>query len=309
MNIIINEFTLKESIGNGNDNCQYVKVTTNDTCITKDEQLVTFTDVKSFVLEDKVTVDESLLVIHDTLKWLYGIDDLSTFHPQMATECVILANTNVKVDSYNRIVQELNENTEKVYKSYDSLADVQDNKRHLATMLTEETLNKKNSSSAPKHELTLRLNDMCILTRNISIKDGLVNNARVKILQFFKNTVLIETLGKQKTQFFLPRIKFKFSYSYGTNFAILRQQIPLKLCYAFTVHKVQGQTMSRILFDLTEPVFCHEALYVALSRIRKYSNISFIVKRDGIGYDEIHHKDSFTTKNIVYKSVLDNIFR
>ena len=99
------------------------------------------------------------------------------------------------------------------------------------------------------------------------------------------------------------------------NFSILRQQFPLRLCYAFTVHKVQGQTMNKVLFDLTTPVFCHGALYVAMSRVRRYSNIAFIMKSEDCGSDiaieddiEVE-KEYIITKNIVYKHILRNAFR
>ena len=234
-----------------------------------------------------------------------------------AVDNVILANTNIKVDLINRKVQELNKGDERVLLSNDCLADVQDNHGHLKAMLSEEQLNKKNNPSAPPHELRLRIGDVCILTRNISIKDGLVNNGRVRILKFLRqsNAILIETIGEKKVQFILPRIKFKFSYSYGINFSTLRQQFPLRLCYAFTVHKVQGQTMNNILLDLTTPVFCHGALYVAMSRVRRYSNIAFIVKAEDCLSETVTvnnvevEKSYIITKNIVYKTVIRNAFR
>ena len=173
------------------------------------------------------------------------IDDLSNFNPlRHSVENVTLANTNTKVDLISRCVQELNKGEKRIFFSNDSLADVQDSHGYLKATLSEEQLNKRNNSSAPPHELRLRVGDICILTRNISIKDGLVNSGRVRILKLLKQSsaILIETLDSKKVQFILPRIKFKFSYSYGMNFSILRQQFPLRLCYGLTVHKVQGQT-------------------------------------------------------------------
>ena len=50
-------------------------------------------------------------------------------------------------------------------------------------MLTKDILNNFNNVSVPPHELQLKVNDICILTRNIAKKEGLTNNARVKIIQ------------------------------------------------------------------------------------------------------------------------------
>ena len=45
-------------------------------------------------------------------------------------------------------------------------------------------------------------------------------------------------------------------------------QFPVKLAYAFTVHKSQGQTYEQIYFDLESPIFASGQLYVALSRTK-----------------------------------------
>lgn len=54
------------------------------------------------------------------------------------------------------------------------------------------------------------------------------------------------------------------------------EQFPLKLGWALTVHKAQGQTLDAVILDFDEQYFAEGQAYVALSRARSISTIRFI---------------------------------
>ena len=53
----------------------------------------------------------------------------------------------------------------------------------------------------------------------------------------------------------IPKIRFKFRLKYGQSYKMMRCQFPVRLAYAFTYNRAQGQTLHKVLLD---------ALYVLL---------------------------------------------
>ena len=45
-----------------------------------------------------------------------------------------------------------------------------------------------------------------------------------------------------------------------------RRQFPIRLCFAMTINKAQGESINNLVVYLRQPVFSHGQLYVALSR-------------------------------------------
>src|SRR6266542_4378095 len=81
-------------------------------------------------------------------------------------------------------------------------------------------------------------------------------------------------------------------------FQLVRHQFPIRLAFAMTINKAQGQTIPYMGLDLRNPVFAHGQLYVALSRVQSKNNIKILVKNDCID------KTGVYTKNIVYREIL-----
>ena len=92
---------------------------------------------------------------------------------------------------------------------------------------------------------------------------------------------------------FLPRIPI-YDRSNEFPFTLVRRQFPLKLSFAVTINKGQGQENKRVGIYLPEPVFAHGQLYTAFSRAKRGENVSVLIE---------DNKDGFT-ENIVYKELL-----
>lgn len=60
-------------------------------------------------------------------------------------------------------------------------------------------------------------------------------------------------------------------------------QMPFKLAWAITIHKVQGQTLDRLVVDLTGGTFAYGQVYVALSRATSMDGI--VLRRDVLAKD------------------------
>ena len=74
-------------------------------------------------------------------------------------------------------------------------------------------------------------------------------------------------------------------------------QIPLKLAYGNTVHSAQGCTLDDVVIDFGMGCFSAGQAYVALSRVKNLSNLSFV--------DKIHYSDVICSKEV--KDFYNNI--
>ena len=94
---------------------------------------------------------------------------------------------------------------------------------------------------------------------------------------------------------FLPRITLTPSDSV-LPFQLQRRQFPVRPAFAMTINKCQGQTLEYVEIDLTQPIFTHGQLYVALSRDRSFDSVPIL--------PDLQCLDCYYTDNVVYKDVL-----
>lgn len=211
-----------------------------------------------------------------------------------AAKYAILAARNVDVDEINKqVVKLLDVETERVFLSVDSTDNCNENDQ-INQDLVPEYLNTLAPNNLPPHELRLRQFSIVMLIRNLSINEGLVNGIRLLLLEAGTNLLRCEILTGDKAGdiVFLNRITLTCDNIYP--FSFTRRQFPIKLAFAITINKAQGQTFEKIGIDLRRDVFNHGQLYVALSRVKSWQSLKIYLGS---------HRNNTMVKNYVYKEL------
>ena len=131
-------------------------------------------------------------------------------------------------------------------------------------------------------ELTLAVGAQVMLLTNMNPGAGLVNGSRGVVIGFERPTKDDTSIKptKNPTDMLFPVVKFKSCtqiiqhHDWDTEMpGIKRQQIPLKLAYAITIHKAQGATLDCALIDVGGRTFEYGQAYTALSRLKDMESL------------------------------------
>ncbi|KAF0723292.1 hypothetical protein Ae201684_017775 [Aphanomyces euteiches] len=200
----------------------------------------------------------------DFVRAVYG--DFSD-GPASLTTKTILTPLNENVLRVNNMVLDAFPGDEMVFRSADVIPPKEVEN---ASLYPTEFLNTIDEASIPLHALRLKIGCTVKLLRNLKTTRRLCKGTRLRVDGFLP-TMLQVTIISQGAFFgekhLLPRIALYPSET-RLPFCFKRLLFPLRLAFAMTINKAQGQTLDTVGFYMPNQLFAHGQLYVTLSRTR-----------------------------------------
>lgn len=233
---------------------------------------------------------------------VYGDIHAAVPPPDYFLNRTILSARNDDVDDINSQVLDSMPGTAHVFYSVDSVrleagADEEAGPSRNSQPFPPKYLRSLQASGLPLGELWLKVGCPIILLRNLAPSIGLCNGTRLIVKRLSTRVLEARIIGGKFDGHvvFIPRITLNPTDSNGEfPFKLLRRQFPVRLAFAMSINKAQGQSVKYVGLDLRTPVFTHGQLYVALSRVTSPHHLHVLLP------DPSHA----TTTNIVYPEVL-----
>ena len=198
-------------------------------------------------------------------------------HLEYLSERAILAPRNDNVDLLNGVASDAFPG---VFVELLSQDFIDDEETQGAALYPTEFLDSIHPPSLPPHRLLLKEGQPILLLRNLDPKSGLCNGTRLICTRIGRRVIEAEIMtgGAANQRAFIPRITLKPTDNGGPSIEFSRRQFPVRPAFAFTINKAQGQTLKAVGIYLSDHVFFHGQLYVALSDalIQTISALQFI---------------------------------
>jgi len=213
----------------------------------------------------------------------------------------ILAPKNTDVDEVNNAILKLLSKELHTYLSENSLTPIEEGASVAAgvsmdSLYPVEFLNTLQFGGIANHKLELKVGVPILLLRNLNQSIGLCNGTKLIVKRLGQRVIEAEIITGNNVgkRVFIPRIIMSPS---GTDwpFVLCRRQFPVRVAFAITINKNQGQTLDNVGVYLPSPVYSHGQLHVAISWVTSSANIKIFNGQGPDGY----------MRNVVYKEVLE----
>ncbi|KAM0864742.1 hypothetical protein ACQ4PT_043732 [Festuca glaucescens] len=217
--------------------------------------------------------------------------------PTYLKERAILTPTNEIAEDVNEYVLSMVPAEEREYLSCDTTGNSAEGIRNIDIFYPVEVLNTIKVNNFPYHRLVLKKGVPIMLLRNISQATGLCNGTRLIVSRLAEKVIeaIVITGSNIGDTVYIPRICLT-TRDPKWPFTLHRRQFPIRICYAMTINKSQGQTLAAVGLYLKTPVFTHGQFYVAVSRVTSKKALRILVQNeDGTCGSE--------TRNIVFSEI------
>ncbi|GJV25428.1 DNA helicase [Tanacetum coccineum] len=235
------------------------------------------------------------------IDFIYDDATLKTPTADTFQEKAIVCPKNDAADAVNAKILASVEGVTKTYLSKDEAIQMGRETSETEMLYPLEYLNTITFPGFPPHELQLKVGSPIMLLRNVNLSGGLCNGTRMIVISLMSKLIEAQIITGTRVgeKVYIHRIPLTHKDP-TLSFTFKRTQFPVKLCYAMTINKSQGQSLSKIGVYLPEPVFGHGQLYVALSRATSPDGLKLLINQET---DE----SPYATKNIAYTQFLKTI--
>ncbi|KAJ0752921.1 putative DNA helicase [Helianthus annuus] len=258
-------------------------------------------DIRKIEIPPEFTLKDPNDGLQNLISLIYDAQLLANPSPAAISERAIICPKNDTVDEINDLVHAMSPGECTSYFSTDSMVPHSKDGSEIDAMYPPEYLNVLNFNGIPSHCLRLKRNSHIMLMRNMDPKNGLCNGTRLLVTQLLPRVIeaRIITGTSVGKKVYIPRINFVHDTK-DIPFVFTCRQFPVKICYAMTINKSQGQSLKKVGLYLPEPVFSHGQLYVALSRATSPNSLKILASNKA-------GEQKNTTLNIVYTDLLNDI--
>ena len=142
-----------------------------------------------------------------------------------------------------------------------------------------------------------------MLLRNISQSTCLCNGTRLIVTRLAEKVLeaIVLTGSNIGDVVYIPRICLNFKDPKWP-FTLHRRQFPIRICYAMTINKSQGQTLAAVGLYLKSPVFTHGQFYVAVCHVTSKKALKILIENEDGNYGS-------ETRNIVFPEIFQSLVK